>query len=87
MNLTKKEIEICESMVISHPKKINYSTTLGSDSAVINFYAMSMKKNKAFFETMSKERMLSICYQVMQRKSNEEVLKQKCIKMIKTILN
>lgn len=86
MNLSQKELEICSTFANLHPKGINYSTNICSDSAVINFYETKMHDKKYFYETISQERLLSICYQMLQKQNSNNELKDKVITLMKKIL-
>jgi len=84
-NLTKKEKQYLEEMYHKFPKPIRYNNVIQTNMGLLQFYNSKNDKGNPFYLSMSKERMASILYQIINSNDEKDDVKKKAESMFKKI--
>lgn len=84
-NLTKKEEQYLEEMYHKFPKPIRYNNVIQSNMGLLQFYNSKNDKGNPFYLYMSKQRMASILYQIINSNHEKDDVKNKAESMFKKI--
>jgi hypothetical protein len=82
----KKQIALCEAMVVKYPKGIKTNNVVPSTSTLVSFYNSKDENNKQFYEYMNPERMVSLLWQVVKINNEKEDVKESAVRMLNKLL-
>ena len=80
-DLTKNDRAFLEEMYLKSPKPIRYNNVIQTNMGLLQFYNSKNDKGNPFFLFMSKQRMASIIYQILNSNHEKEDVKRKAEKM------
>jgi hypothetical protein len=84
-NLTKKEEQYLEEMYHKFPKPIRFNNVIQTNMGLLEFYNSKNDKGNPFYLYMSKQRMASILYQIINSNHEKDDVKKKAESMFKKI--
>jgi len=84
-NLSKKEEQYLEEMYHKFPKPIRYNNVIQTNMGLLQFYNSKNDKGNPFYLYMSKQRMVSILYQIINSNHEKDDVKKKAESMFKKI--
>jgi len=85
--LTNEQWKEAQRCFNAYPKPVRFADTVNSKQSVINFYLNPLiPETMPAYQSMNKERMVSICYQLYHSKETD-TLKESAAKLIKLIID
>ena len=84
--MDKKQIALCEAMVVKYPKGIKTNNVVSSTSTLISFYNSKDERNKQFYQYMNPERMVSLLWQIVKIPSEKMDVKEAALRMLNRLL-
>lgn len=84
--LDKKQIALCDAMIVKYPKGIRTNNVVSSTSTLVSFYNSKDERNKQFYEYMNPERMVSLLWQVVKINNEKEDVKESAVRMLNKLL-
>lgn len=84
--LNKKEIELCEAMIVKYPKGIKTNNVVASPSTIISFYNSKDERDVKFYEYMNPERMVSLLWQITKISHEKEDVKESAVRLLNKII-
>jgi len=84
--LDKKQIALCDAMIVKYPKGIRTNNVVSSTSTLVSFYNSKDERNKQFYEYMNPERMVSLLWQVVKINNEKEDVKEAAVRMLNKLL-
>jgi hypothetical protein len=84
--MDKKQIALCEAMVVKYPKGIRTNNVVSSASTLVSFYNSKDERNKQFYEYMNPERMVSLLWQVVKINNEKEDVKESAVRLLNKLL-
>ena len=84
--LDKKQIALCDAMIVKYPKGIRTNNVVSSTSTLVSFYNSKDENNKQFYEYMNPERMVSLLWQVVKINNEKEDVKEAAVRMLNKLL-
>jgi len=85
--LDKKQIALCDAMILKYPKGIRTNNVVSSTSTLVSFYNSKDENNKQFYEYMNPERMVSLLWQVVKINNEKEDVKESAVIMLNKLLH
>ena len=85
--LDKKQIALCDAMILKYPKGIRTNNVVSSTSTLVSFYNSKDENNKQFYEYMNPERMVSLLWQVVKINNEKEDVKESAVRMLNKLLH
>jgi hypothetical protein len=85
--LTNEQWKEAQRCYNARPAPIRFADTVNSKQSVINFYLNPLiPETMPTYQSMNKERMISICYQLYHSKETD-ILKESAARLIKLIID